>query len=312
MSVSNSAFGTSSSGAVSSVSNSDGSLTISPTTGSVVASLDTANANTWTANQTFSGNIKASNIFFTSGSIPTLYSPILWSDNGYELNLNVVAGNGYIFNIGDGICMTLYAYGLQLYDSKNIVFQSNSATSTTTTQNSGYIDLLGSYWNGSASVPYGSRIYWSQDSVSPSGHLSFNLNNNGVITQVAFISSTGGFTSTGYTLSSGYYFSNSGEVLCNTLSIENGQSTLSGTTAGTILYSEPFIGGNYKKLVMYASGYENTTATAQTITFPTAFINPPLILGNNTGMALTVTATTLTLPASMGAAASGTIIIEGY
>lgn len=37
----------------SSVSNSDGSLTISPTTGAVVASLNTANANTWTAQQTF-------------------------------------------------------------------------------------------------------------------------------------------------------------------------------------------------------------------------------------------------------------------
>lgn len=40
-------------GAISSVSNSDSSLTISPTTGAVVASLNTAHANTWTANQTF-------------------------------------------------------------------------------------------------------------------------------------------------------------------------------------------------------------------------------------------------------------------
>lgn len=40
-------------GAVNSVSNSDGSLTISPTTGAVVASLNTAHANTWSAIQTF-------------------------------------------------------------------------------------------------------------------------------------------------------------------------------------------------------------------------------------------------------------------
>jgi hypothetical protein len=40
-------------GAVSSVSNSDGTLTISPTTGSVVASLNLGNANVWTAAQTF-------------------------------------------------------------------------------------------------------------------------------------------------------------------------------------------------------------------------------------------------------------------
>lgn len=42
-------------GAVSSVSNSDGTLTISPTTGSVVASLALGHANTWTATQALSG-----------------------------------------------------------------------------------------------------------------------------------------------------------------------------------------------------------------------------------------------------------------
>jgi hypothetical protein len=42
-------------GAISSVSNSDGTLTISPTTGAVVASLALGNANTWTGAQTGSG-----------------------------------------------------------------------------------------------------------------------------------------------------------------------------------------------------------------------------------------------------------------
>lgn len=41
-------------GAVTSVSNSDGTLTISPTTGGVIGSLDLAHANAWTAPQTFS------------------------------------------------------------------------------------------------------------------------------------------------------------------------------------------------------------------------------------------------------------------
>jgi hypothetical protein len=44
------------SGSVSSVSNSNGTLTISPTTGAVVASLNLAHANTWTAAQTFNAN----------------------------------------------------------------------------------------------------------------------------------------------------------------------------------------------------------------------------------------------------------------
>ena len=42
-------------GAVSSVTNSDSTLTISPTTGAVVASLNLAHANTWTATQTYNG-----------------------------------------------------------------------------------------------------------------------------------------------------------------------------------------------------------------------------------------------------------------
>ncbi len=46
-----------STGAVSSVSNSDGTLTISPTTGAVVASLALAHANTWTGLQTFGNEI---------------------------------------------------------------------------------------------------------------------------------------------------------------------------------------------------------------------------------------------------------------
>lgn len=44
-------------GLVNSVSNSDGTLTISPTTGAVVASLNLAHANTWTALQTFDASL---------------------------------------------------------------------------------------------------------------------------------------------------------------------------------------------------------------------------------------------------------------
>ncbi len=53
MSVRQPNVGTGGGGAVSSVSNSDGSLIISPTTGIVVASIATTHANTWTANQIF-------------------------------------------------------------------------------------------------------------------------------------------------------------------------------------------------------------------------------------------------------------------
>lgn len=42
---------------ISSVSNSDGTLAVSPTTGAIVASLNPAHANTWSAAQTFTGGV---------------------------------------------------------------------------------------------------------------------------------------------------------------------------------------------------------------------------------------------------------------
>lgn len=69
-------------GAVSSVTNSDGTLTISPTTGAVVASLALGHANTWTANQTYSALIEAAagtalapSITFSANTSTGLYQP---------------------------------------------------------------------------------------------------------------------------------------------------------------------------------------------------------------------------------------------
>jgi len=98
-------------------------------------------------------------------------------------------------------------------------------------------------------------------------------------------------------------------------SVENpntSQNTLTGTTAGSIIWSQPLQGSALKLVILYASGYENTTATAQSITFTTAFTNTPATLVNTTGMTITVSATRVTLPASMTAAATGWIIIAGY
>lgn len=88
-------------------------------------------------------------------------------------------------------------------------------------------------------------------------------------------------------------------------------ATLTGTTAGSIVSTMP-MQGVYKKFVAYASGYENNTTTAQTITFPVAFSNPPVILTNTTGLSVTASTTTLTINAPNNTTAySGLIIVEG-
>lgn len=60
--VNNNTGGTGGGGAVSSVSNADGSLVISPTTGAVVGSLNLTNPNVWTVKQTFNGNASSTGI----------------------------------------------------------------------------------------------------------------------------------------------------------------------------------------------------------------------------------------------------------
>lgn len=68
-----------SAGAVSSVSNADGTLTISPTTGAVVASLALSHANTWTGAQTFGADL----LIATSPKITT---------NIHDTNGNAIIG----------------------------------------------------------------------------------------------------------------------------------------------------------------------------------------------------------------------------
>jgi len=92
-------------------------------------------------------------------------------------------------------------------------------------------------------------------------------------------------------------------------------ASLTGTTAGSITYIQVNSFSTYKKVLIYANGYENTTATAQTITYPVAFSTVAAVAAvtaNTTGMSVSTSLTALTLPASMTAAASGVIVVEGY
>jgi len=87
---------------VSSVSNSDGSLSISPTTGAVVASLNVGNANTWTATQTFGNYISIGGGAFSISGLAT--GDIIYYNGSDWVNLAAgVANNGKLLEVVAGV-----------------------------------------------------------------------------------------------------------------------------------------------------------------------------------------------------------------
>ncbi len=85
--------------------------------------------------------------------------------------------------------------------------------------------------------------------------------------------------------------------------------TINGPTAGTVLFRRAIDGSS---VIFTFSGYENNTTTAQTINFPEAFTESPIVVGNNTGLTLTTSAggVTITAPDST-TTYSGTAVIMG-
>lgn len=86
-----------------SVSNSDGSLTISPTTGVVVASINTGHANTWTVEQLFNANV----ILGQTG--PLGFLQLSYNDGGNSPFGSSVTQGGYItWNLSSGAGATAF------------------------------------------------------------------------------------------------------------------------------------------------------------------------------------------------------------
>ena len=96
-------------------------------------------------------------------------------------------------------------------------------------------------------------------------------------------------------------------------SVNSTQTTILGTTAGSLVCSETDVGPSYKRVVIYADGYENDTTTAQTYTYPTAFSSVAIITINTASIPATTTSlTALSTAPDTTTAYTGLIIIEGY
>jgi len=96
------------------------------------------------------------------------------------------------------------------------------------------------------------------------------------------------------------------------LNVDVATTSVTGTTAGSIIWDMPLQGAGYKKAVVYLDGYENDTTTAQTITFPTAFTYAPNVYNPGAVPGVTASTTALSIDPDTTTAYTAWIFVEGF
>ncbi len=92
------------------------------------------------------------------------------------------------------------------------------------------------------------------------------------------------------------------------INISASQTTVQGSEAGNVVFSQPFIGATYKKIMIYCNSLQGTA----TYIFPNSFINIPIVL-NTSGLSMVLITDLSTYSLTVtGSNSTGFLIVEGY
>lgn len=276
-------------------------------------------AQTWSATQTISTSLNiGSNI--TTSAFFNVRTAVSGSTQDFLAINN--AANQTIFKLGQttsnipslilGTQYTSYATATLLVDAGNTVaaiFGRGSSVTTTFSFSSNIPQIVlqqnTKYFNISITD---STTFKITDGTTPGTNDRLTIDNTGVvrITNKLLVNQP---TDAGFT---GADINGTVRIqgLLTTISQVNNstQSTVSGSTSGSAVFSQPQRGNSIKEVVIYLNALVGTAS----YTFPVAFSNTPIILTSDGLASSIVTTKTTTSVTVTGTTTTGIIILKGY